>query len=124
MIRELLYKWFQLEECRTCQILQISLDTANREKEFLLRKLLEGNEPIPAAAEATVEYKPIPTTRSRYIPAVVRQQMMDREDQRTLQLLVDKKKELTQSKVVEERIEELEKEVIGETDASEISKAV
>lgn len=121
MIREFLYKWLQLEECKTCVILDRELAEVKRERDKLLEKLLNKNEPIPVAAVSVEEFKPISTTRNRFIPAAVRQQMMDREDQKTLQLIIDKKRELSQPKITEERIEKLETEIgIGESDASKI----
>lgn len=126
MIRELLNKWFALPDCKTCEILQRELAETKRERDKLLDKLFEKNESIAPVQVAVEEYKPIQTTRTRFMPAIVRQQIMDEQDQVTLKLMQEKRRELSQPKV-EQRIENLENEIgitDGERDASQISKTL
>lgn len=113
MIKELFYKWFGLsDECKTCEVLKLELDRVIREKEMLLNKLLEPK--VEARPPVVLEETPKPISLGRrHIPAIVRQQMMEQNDKRTLELMQKHKKELAESKT-EVTIEELEKEVIGE----------
>ena len=119
MIKELIYKWFGLS-CRSCEILERELDRVNREKEILLNRLLEPKEVISAPVITEETPKPISLGR-RHIPAIVRQQMMEQNDRRTLELMQKHKKELTESKNIEvtKEVEELEKE-LGVEDASKV----
>jgi len=123
MIKELLYKWFGLEDkpCLTCEVLQRELENERREKERLLDRLLMPKVEMQPAMETT-DLKPLPTTR-KFIPHAVRQQMMDAEDRKSLELLKKKQKEI---KEMGTPIEKLEEEVLGkeEEDASQISKTV
>jgi hypothetical protein len=99
LIKELLFKWFGLEElpCNTCEVLRAQLDESNRERRELLNRLLEPPKPEPLIKEPE-EFKPIQST---FVPWRVRQQMFEAEDRQKARLMKSKKDE----------IEELEKEL-------------
>lgn len=113
-------------ECNSCEILKLELERIHREKEILLEKLLKKDEPV----SEPIESSPIAVSSGRkFMPAIVRQQLMAREDQKSLQLLQEREKKIQEEKFkyfkVSPEIEELEKEIgIGEGNASEISKTV
>lgn len=105
MIRELFYKWFNLElppACQTCEVLRAQLDESNRERKELLHALLDKGKPEPES-ESPKELQPI---KPRFTPWHVRQQMLEVEDRKKAQLLREKQKEMDDS-----RISELEKEL-------------
>lgn len=106
MIKELMYKWFGLEDmpCNTCEVLRTQLDESNRERKELLNRILatSGAEPPPSTREIE-EMKPI---MQQQIPWRVRQQMLEAEDRKKAQLMRAKNEE----------IEQLEKE-LGVNDA-------
>ena len=115
MIKELLYKWFDLQDlpCKTCETLRSELDFARRQNEYLLGRLLNPREETQPANEAATEFKPIaPSGGRRFIPHAVKQQLSEREDMKSLEIMQKKKRELA----------ELEKEVLGQEneDASKI----
>jgi hypothetical protein len=120
MIKELLYKWFGLEDkpCSTCEVLQRELENERREKERLLDRLLMPKVETQPAMEIS-EMKPLPTSR-KFIPHAVRQQMMDQEDRKSLELMQKKQKEI---KEMNSTVEKLEEEILGkgEENASKIS---
>src|SRR5687768_9606054 len=97
MIKELIYKWFHIEEpiCRTCEVLSRELDTIRRERDALLNKIL--NPPVlelPKFEE--IETKPVSLGR-RHIPFQVRQQMLQENDRHSLKLMEDHKKKLKET---------------------------
>lgn len=102
MIKELLYKWFKLEEkpCESCETLKMQLSIANREKEQLLNTILAYNQPKVAEAPVKVDYEKIP----RPMTWNVRRAMLEAEDAKTAQILAEKKRQA-------EEIAKLEKEV-------------
>lgn len=115
MIKELLYKWFGLsDECKTCEVLKEELAYTRRHNELLMDRLSKPIEVIPKD-EPLLEMQPI-KSKGRYIPHAVRQQMMESEDRKTLEIMQKKNKELA----------DLEKEVLGKEndDASKVSEAV
>ena len=93
MIKQLMYKWFGLDEprCETCEILRDQLDESNKERKELLAKLLEKREPEPPPPINIQEMEPI---RPQHVPWRVRQQLLEQEDRKTAQLLKDKEREL------------------------------
>ena len=104
--------------CKSCETLQHQLEIANREKEILLNKLFESKEPH-APEPVSEEAKPIQMGR-RFIPSVVRREMMDENDRASLQAMIRAKQAMTKQPT-----EITEKEVIeGLNNASEISKTV
>jgi len=91
MIKELMYKWFGLEElpCRTCEVLRAQLDFANQERSNLLDKLLQKD-----VDSAPVNIKELQPIKPQYIPWRVRQQMMEVEDRHKAQLMKDRAAEI------------------------------
>jgi hypothetical protein len=85
MIKQLLLKWFGLEEpgCQTCEVLRSQLDESNRERKELLHKLLTKDqaEPLQKDDEDLVPVKP------QYTPWRVRQQLLEAEDRKKADLL-------------------------------------
>lgn len=112
MWNQLLRKWFGLPEpiCQTCEILRDQLDESNRERKELLHKLLEKDkpEPLPLTTET-----PVPLTPP-YLPWRVRQQMLEREDREAARVMKNRTKE----------IEELERHLGVDRDASEVSRSI
>jgi len=112
---ELTKKEFELElnECKSCEILQRELERAHATIERLTTsKVTEvSNEP-------TEELKPIPVSGRRFVPSIVRQQMQDKLDQRTLDLLIAAKQR-TEATISEEppitdsKVEEMERDILG-----------
>jgi len=82
---KLMYKWFGLSEepCETCEILRMQLAESNAERRDLLTRLLEKDKPIVVPEDKT-EYKPITPA---YTPWRVRQQMLEAEDRKKMELL-------------------------------------
>lgn len=100
MIKELLYKWFGLDNtCHTCQVLQERLDISERERRQLLDKVLElsSSKKEPEPEIKTENLVPI---MPQHVSWRVRQQMLEQEDRVKARLLKDKQDE----------IKELEKE--------------
>lgn len=108
MLRELMFKWFGLEElpCNTCEVLRAQLDESNRERRDLLNRLLEPTKPEPPSF-AEVDLKPVGQT---HVPWRVRQQMLEAEDRKAAELLKAKEKEMQNHPRIKD-IEELEKEL-------------
>ena len=96
MIKELLCKWFGLPlvpACNTCDVLRDQLEESNRERRELLQKLLDRGVPEPAPSVVSEELKPI---TPQFIPWRVKQQMLEQEDKRALQLKKEKAAEISQ----------------------------
>lgn len=106
MIKELLYKWFNLEPlpCQSCETLKLQLSIANHEKQEMLNTILSFTKPV-AREETTpaVDYEKI---KPKMMTWNVRRQMLEAEDKKAAQLIAEQKK-----KSVNEQISELEKEV-------------
>ena len=94
MIKRILEKWFGLspDVCETCEILRFQLEESNRERKELLHKLLNKDEPKPPVFSED-ELKPV---QSQFIPWRVKQQMLEQEDRRTMQLRKEKENEISQ----------------------------
>lgn len=92
MIRELMYKWFGLEQfpCNTCEVLRNQLEESNRERMMLLQRLITPSEPIGTKSVEQMEYKPLST----YKPWRVRQQMLEAEDRHKASIMRNKKEEI------------------------------
>ena len=90
MIKEILYKWFGVEDfpCNSCETLRGQLESVNFEKKILLDRLL--NPTVPVAPEK-IEYEPI---KPKNIPWVVRRQMLEEEDREKARLMRQKTEEL------------------------------
>lgn len=98
--------WFGTDECKTCEVLKMELERAHRKNERLLEILLRKDEPIPEPMQEEKQSPISITGGRRFLPAVVRQQMIEREDRKTLEIMQQRKKELTQ-----QTVEKLEKEL-------------
>jgi uncharacterized protein YjaG (DUF416 family) len=110
MVKELLYKWFGLDptvnSCKTCEVLRLQLDESNRERKYLLDKLLDKQVKSEPVVDETKELQPIKTTH--YVPWRVRRELLEAEDREKARLLQQKKTEIEMSK---KSTEELEKEL-------------
>ena len=82
---QLTNKWFGLsdEPCETCEILRMQLAESSAERRDLLHRLLEKDKPITVTEDKT-EYKPITPA---YTPWRVRQQLLEAEDRKKMELL-------------------------------------
>jgi hypothetical protein len=118
MIKELMMKWFGLEpeQCKTCEVLRVELDYARRQNEILLGRLLSTpvREETPPVKEESIQAVG-PSGGRRFIPHAVQQQMAAKEDAKSLELMIQKRKEMEAVKLAQ-----LEKEV-GVEDASKVS---
>lgn len=101
MMKQLFYKWFGLTppSCETCDVLREQLAGSERERRELLHRLLNAGKP-ESVVIPQVEEMPEPVGRP-FTPWRVKQQMLEAEDRKTVQLTRDKMKE----------IEDLEKEL-------------
>lgn len=123
MIRRLLEKWFNLEpvRCNTCEVLRESLEIERQFNRVLFGKLM-GNPPAAELREVE-EVKPLRMTPNKFIPSAVRQQMMEQEDLKTLELMRKFNKDITKDMIQKDELnrmntEKLEKEVLGGENAS------
>lgn len=110
MIKELFYKWFDLEPlpCQSCETLKMQLSIANHEKQELLNTVLSMTKPAPREETTPVvnyESLPKPMTWS------MRKQMLEAEDRKTAQLIADQKKRNEEAAKIREDINKLEEEV-------------
>lgn len=76
---ELLRKYFQLPNCRECEVLRQQLGIANDEKRKLLNALLEVNKPIISTPEETRDELPKPVGQAR-VPWHITQARLEAED--------------------------------------------
>lgn len=92
MIKELLYKWFNLEPpvCETCEVLREQLARVISERNELLNKLINKPEPIEPPIDKA-QLKPIVP---RHIPWPVRRQLLEAEDREAARLAREKAKEI------------------------------
>jgi hypothetical protein len=92
MIKQLLYKWFGLEDapCASCELLRAQLELCNTERKELLTRLLDKNND----REAPVDTKNLQPIHSSYVPWRVRQQMLETEDREKAKLLREKAAEM------------------------------
>lgn len=94
MIKELLYKWFGLDNsCLTCQVLQERLDSSERERKQLLDKVLELSSP-KKEVEPEIKKEDLVPIMPQVVPWRVRQHMLEQEDRAKALLLRDKQKEI------------------------------
>jgi hypothetical protein len=112
VIKELLYKWFNLEPfpCPTCQVLMEQLARSERERHDLLQTVLIRDKPQEIVQTATAdELKPV---MPQYVPWRVKQQMYEAEDRRKAELMRAKQKEMSETKTpVSESVAKLEEEL-------------
>jgi len=111
MIKELLYKWFDLEPlpCQSCETLKLQLSIANHEKQELLNTILSFSKP-PAREETTpaVEYEKV---KPKMMTWTVRKQMLEAEDRRQAELLADQRRRNEEASKIKDDIDKLEKEL-------------
>lgn len=111
MLKQLLYKWFGLEDppCASCELLRAQLEMCNEERKNLLERLLNPpkEEPAPTHKE---NLQPINPAR---LPWYVRQQMLEREDRKEAERIrKEKEKEIAETKPsTEQSIAEIEQEL-------------
>lgn len=122
--------WFRRSDeivCRTCEVLQIELDHARREKQLLLETLIEQRKPREVTPNEPVEeqeLKPIKLGRS-HIPHKVRSQMIRENDLQLLEIMKKNKMEMAEARLAQvqteavaedtkkEEIELLERNIFG-----------
>ena len=100
------------EYCASCEVLRGELERAHRENEILLNKILN---PITETVVERVQENVSPVTMSggrRFIPYSVKQQMIDENDKRTIQIMNDAKKKMKDA--LTPTTEELEEDIIGQ----------
>ena len=92
MIIRLLEKWFGLEPtpCLVCEALRTSLDNSERERRELLQRVLAPSTP----SEVSVEKEEFVPIKPNFVPWRVRQQMLEAEDRKKIQLTREKEKEI------------------------------
>lgn len=102
MIKQLFYKWFNIEDlpCKSCETLQHQLEIANYEKKELLNRILSFTEP-KVEEQIVNNIEPI---RPKAVSWKVRQQELEREDRHKAKLLKEKEAEM-------KALKDLEKEV-------------
>jgi hypothetical protein len=100
MLKEILYKWFGLEEsgCQTCEVLRAQLDESNRERRELLHKLLTKDQTEPPQKVNEEDFVPI---KPQYVPWNVRRQMLEAEDKKQAQLIRERNAELEKELKIE-----------------------
>lgn len=118
MIKELLYKWFNLEPmpCQSCETLKLQLSIANHEKQELLNTILSFTKPAVSEPAPAVDYEKV---KPKMITWSVRKHMLEAEDRKAAQLLAEK----ARNKSIGEQIADLEKEVGIETQEDEVKGA-
>lgn len=90
MIKELLYKWFNLEPlpCPTCEVLKHELETERQFNKVLFDKLT-----TPASVpETKVESEPL--LKPRFMPWKVQRQMLEAEDRRANQVMKERQEQI------------------------------
>ncbi len=97
MIKELLYKWFGVEEppCESCETLKMQLSIANHEKQEMLNTILSLAKPSEGnGAAPTVDYEKL---KPRMMSWNVRRQMLEAEDRKTAQVQAEQRKAATEA---------------------------
>lgn len=112
MIKELLYKWFKLEEkpCESCETLKMQLAISNREKEQLLNTILAYSQPKAAEVPVTVNYDkltPRPMTWN------VRRALLEAEDAKTAQLMAEQRRQAVEIAKLEKEVGVANDEAVG-----------
>lgn len=104
MIRQLLYKWFKIDEppCASCEILKMQLGIVNNEKERLLQTVLSLTQPKVESAPVMIQPQEL---KRRAIPWNVQRQMLEAEDRKAAQVMAQ------QAESIKNNIAKLEEEV-------------
>lgn len=105
MIKELLYKWFDLQPlpCSSCETLKQQLELSNFQNKQLLEKILHKDEPVHVEQ---IEMEPI---KPKLVPWHVKRQLLEAEDRERAKILKEKAEEIKSIK--KKSTEELEKEL-------------
>jgi hypothetical protein len=100
MIKELLYKLFNLEPfpCATCEVLQIQLENAQRQNEKLLERLLAKDGPTGVPAEPPVSLEDMKPIGNQFTPWRVRQAHFEQEDRAKATILKKNQEEIEAAK--------------------------
>ena len=111
MIKELLYKWFKLEEkpCESCETLKMQLSISNREKEQLLNTILAYSQPKAAEVPVQVNYEKLPTPKTWS----VRRAMLEAEDAKTAQLMAEQRRQAVEIAKLEREVGVTNDEAVG-----------
>ena len=88
MIKEILYKLFNIEErpCESCETLRMQLAIVNREKEQMLQTILSFGKPA-IVEPVNVNYDEIKT---RPMTWTMRRQMLEAEDRAAARIIADR----------------------------------
>ena len=99
MFKQLFSKWLGLDlRCETCEVLREQLHRSEAERREILTRLLDKDRPEPLITEKEEHV----TIQPQFIPWRVRQQMLEAEDRKQVQLLKEKEKEIEISKLEKE----------------------
>lgn len=106
--------------CRACDILERQLEVERARVDMLLNRVTNTViSSTPPELEEEEELKPIQTTRRKFIPYAIRQQMAEQNDIATLEKLMEKWAEIHNPTVSTEKIptEDIEKEILSHASA-------
>lgn len=112
MLKELMFKWFGLEQlpCQSCEYLKQQIEIERQFNRVLFEKLTAPK----IETEAPVREPVIPAMMPKHIPWRVQKQMLEADDRKAAAIKAQREKEIT----------ELEKTVLGpikeEGNASEV----
>lgn len=122
ILTKILYKLFKLEPevCVTCEVLRHELEMMRVENQRLLISLLDKPTIRAEVEPKLTETEPI--RRGKFIPNRVRQQFVEQEDRKTLNLMLEFKKKAQSAgvQIPKEVItakttnQELENQILGE----------
>lgn len=106
MIKELLYKWFDLQPlpCSSCETLKQQLELSNFQNKQLLEKILHKDEPLNLIPKEELE-----SIKPKLVPWHVKRQLLEAEDRERAKILKEKAEEIKSIK--KKSTEELEKEL-------------
>jgi|SRR6185295_4826251 len=100
--------------CSSCETLKLELEAERYNNRQLLDSVLKHLNPEPVVAPVVEEKQYVP----RAVSWRVKKEMLEAEDRRAAQVMKQKKSEIYESS---KSTEQLEKELLGEDDASKVS---
>lgn len=116
-LRTLLEIKVEEPRCRACEILERQLEVERARVDMLLNRVTHSPAtPNAPEYEGEEELKPIQTTRRKFIPYAIRQQMIDQNDEATLAKLKEKYAEIHNVVITgtkEVPTEDIEKEILN-----------
>lgn len=136
---KILHKIFRIEldvdECKTCAVLQHELECLRRENERIFLALLAKESPKEIPVSPSVAPNPNVIRTGRFVPSRVRQQYVEAEDRRSLEIMREVQKKMKEAGVPEKNIpspttpketstEELEEEIMGFDKDKEIEHGI